>query len=147
MNIDHFTPFLPSTVAYDAFDQKGRAHSHSELWKFGETDSKAFPLVAVGTALVAVGAAIGVTMPMIGLPILAIAVTIVLLPLTWVTERRTGKVQTGAALLAVVIGMMLSGGGAAWSALQNPVTGLTVAVWGFALCGVGGWRLILNRSE
>lgn len=112
-----------------------------------DTDSKDFPLVAVGTALVGVGAAIGVTMPMVGLPILVIAVTITLLPLTGVTERRTGKVQTGVALLAVVIGMMLSGGGAAWSALQDPWTGLTVAVLGFALCAVGRWRLILNRTE
>jgi len=111
-----------------------------------ETDSKNFPLVAVGTALIAVGAATGVTMPMIGLPILVVAVTIVLLPLTGATQRRNGKVRTGVALVAVVVGMMLSGGGAAWSALQDPVTGLTVAVLGFALCAVGGWRLVINRT-
>lgn len=112
-----------------------------------ETDARVLPLVAVGTALVVVGAAIGVTKPMIGLPILVVAVTILLLPVTGVTQRRNGRVQTGVALLAVVIGMMLSGGGAAWSALQGPWTGLTVAVLGFALCAVGGWRLIVNRQE
>lgn len=109
--------------------------------------SKTVPMVALGAALIAVGAAIVVTMPMIGLPILVVAVTIVLLPLTGVTQRRSGKVRTGVALVAVVIGMMLSGGGAAWSALQDPVTGLTVAVLGFALCAVGGWRLIVTRPD
>lgn len=49
-------------------------------------------------------------------------------------------------LSALLIGMMLSGGGAALSVLQNPKLGLGIAVAGGVLCWLGAWRLIVTRA-
>lgn len=49
-------------------------------------------------------------------------------------------------LAAVLIGMMLSGGGAALSVVQFPMLGLGIAIAGGLLCGVSTWRLIVAQS-
>jgi hypothetical protein len=100
-------------------------------------DSDLMPLVAVGAALVATGAALASAQPLLGLLILVGAVTLLVYAVVRMVQRQQGR---------LVIGMMLSGGGAALSAVHAPMVGLGIALGGGVLCAVAGWRMIVGAS-
>jgi len=110
------------------------------------------PLVATGAVLVAVGAALAAARPLIGLAILIGAVALLAFTLLRMMRRQKARQQdraprrSDAWLLAVLTGIMLSGGGAALSAVQAPKIGLAIALGGGVLCGVGAWRMILGQG-
>ncbi len=109
-------------------------------------------MVAGGAGLVATGTAVGGTQPLIGFAILAVAVTLLIYALVRMARRQ--KAQDGKDaprrsdvwILAAVIGMMLSGGGAALAVVLDPAVGLGIALGGGVLCGIGGWRMIVGQQ-
>lgn len=108
-------------------------------------------LVAVGMSLVAVGAAGGIAQPALGLPVLLVGILVLMVSLLRASREDDGRaadarVQDGLGLVCLLAGMMLAGGGAAFSALQDAVTGLGIALAGGTLCGVGAWWLLRNRG-
>lgn len=119
----------------------------------GETrpDSRILPLVAVGTALVAAGVGLGMRWPLAGLLVLVVAVAILIFAVVQAARLQKGWSSasasgTGLALVVMLLGMMLSGGGAAWSAVQDPMIGLYTTLAGGVLCAIGVWRLIVLRA-
>lgn len=115
-------------------------------------DSDLLPLVAGGAALVATGTALGSIRPMLGLLIVLGAVTLLVLALTRMVQRQKGRSEgrnprrPDVWVVALVFGMMASGGGAALSAVHAPMIGFGIALGGGVLCGVGGWRMIVGVS-
>lgn len=109
-------------------------------------------MVVGGAGLVATGTAVGGTQPLIGFAILAVAVTLLIYALVRMARRQ--KAQDGKDaprrsdvwILAAVIGMMLSGGGAALAVVLDPAVGLGIALGGGVLCGIGGWRMIVGQQ-
>lgn len=115
-------------------------------------DSDLMPLVAVGAALVATGTALASARPLLGILILVGAVTLLVFAVVRMVQRQEGQPEghkadrSGVWVAAIVIGMMLSGGGAALSVVDAPMVGLAIALGGGVLCGVGGWRMIVRAS-
>jgi NADH:ubiquinone oxidoreductase subunit 6 (subunit J) len=115
-------------------------------------DSDLMPLVAVGAALVATGTALASAQPLLGLLILVGAVTLLVFAVVRMVQRQQGQPEgrkpdrSGVWVVAIVIGMMLSGGGAALSVVHAPMVGLGIALGGGVLCAVGGWRMIVGAS-
>jgi NADH:ubiquinone oxidoreductase subunit 6 (subunit J) len=115
-------------------------------------DSDLLPLVAVGATLVATGTALSSSQPLLGLVIIVGAVTLLVFALVRMVQRQEGqnegrKPRRSSVWVAVlVLGMMLSGGGAALTAVNDPVIGLGIALGGGVLCGVGGWRMIIEAN-
>ena len=115
-------------------------------------DSDLMPLVAVGAALVTTGTALASAQPLPGVLILVGAVALLVFALVRMVRRQEGQPEghkadrSGVWVLAVVIGMMLSGGGAALSVVHAPMVGLGIALGGGVLCAVGGWRMIVGAS-
>jgi NADH:ubiquinone oxidoreductase subunit 6 (subunit J) len=115
-------------------------------------DSDLMPLVALGAALVATGTALASPQPLLGVLILVGAVTLLVFALVRMVQRQEGKPErhkadrSGVWVLAIIIGMMMSGGGAALSVVHAPMVGLGIALGGGVLCAVGGWRMIVGAS-
>jgi hypothetical protein len=116
----------------------------------GDTDL--MPLVAVGATLVAIGTALSSTWPILGFLILVGAVTLLVFAVVRMVERQKGQTEeheprrSDVWVVAVVVGMMVSGGGAALSVVHAPMVGLGIALGGGVLCGVGGWRMIVGAN-
>lgn len=115
-------------------------------------DSDLVPLVAVGAILVATGTALSSVQPLLGIVIIFGAATLLVFALVRMVQRqrqqgegRTPR-RSSVWVVILVLGMMLSGGGAALSALNDPMIGLGIALGGSVLCGVGGWRMITGAS-
>lgn len=115
-------------------------------------DSDLLPLVTVGAALVATGTALSSVRPMLGLLVIIGAVTLLVLALTRMVQRQKGRSEgrnprrPDVWVVALVFGMMVSGGGAALSAVHAPMIGFGIALGGGVLCSVGGWRMIVGAS-
>lgn len=63
------------------------------------------------------------------------------------TRRSDGTgAGAGVPLALMAAGMMLSGGGAAWSSIHDPLAGFGVALAGGVVCAAGAWRLIARRG-
>jgi hypothetical protein len=116
----------------------------------GDTDL--MPLVAVGASLVAIGTALSSTWPILGFLMLVGAVTLLVFAVVRMVQRQKGQTAGRAPeradiwLVALVVGMMASGGGAALSVVHAPMVGLSIALGGGVLCGVGGWRMIVGAK-
>ena len=115
-------------------------------------DGDLVPHVAVGATLVATGTALSSVQPLLGLVIVVGAVTLLVFALVRMVQRQKGK-NAGRKprrsivwVVVLVLGMMLSGGGAALSAVYEPMIGLGIALGGAVLCGVAGWRMIVGAS-
>ena len=115
-------------------------------------DGDLVPLVAVGAILVATGTALSSVQPLLGLVIIVGAVTLLVFALVRMVQRQKGK-NAGRKprrsivwVVVLVLGMMLSGGGAALTAVHDPMIGLGIALGGGVFCGVGGWRMIIGAS-
>jgi len=115
-------------------------------------DTDLMPLVAVGASLVAIGTALGATWPVLGGLILVAAVTLLVFAVVRMVQRQKGQTAGRAPgradiwVVALVVGMMASGGGAALSVVHAPMVGLGLALGGGVLCGIGGWRMIVGAS-
>jgi len=115
-------------------------------------DSDLIPLVAVGASLVAVGTALSSPQPLLGILILMGAVSLLVFTVARMVQRQKGQIEgrkprrSDVWVLALVFGMMLSGGGAALSMVHAPMVGLGIALGGGVLCGVGGWRMIVGAK-
>jgi len=113
------------------------------------------PLVAVGAIMVAIGTALSSLQPLLGLPIIVAAVLLLVFVVVRMMQRQ--KRQKGQCegrkprrsdvwVVALVFGMMASGGGAALSAVHAPMIGFGLALGGGVLCGFSGWRMIIGVS-
>lgn len=115
-------------------------------------DTDLMLLVATGAALVATGTALASLRPLFGMALILVAVGLLLFTVMRLAQRQKGRWDAhqdqtnGLWLAAVLIGMMLSGGGAALSVVQFPMLGLGIAIAGGLLCGVSTWRLIVAQS-
>jgi hypothetical protein len=115
-------------------------------------DNDLMPLVAVGATLVAIGTALSSTWPILGFLILVGAVTLLVFAVVRMVQRQREYAggrepeRSDAWVVSLVIGMMLSGGGAALSAVHAPMIGLGIALGGGVLCSVGGWGMIVGAN-
>lgn len=120
--------------------------------KQDNVDTDLMPLVAVGALLVAIGTALSSTWPILGVLILVGAVTLLVFAVVRMVQSQGGHAagrapgRSDASVVALVVGMMVSGGGAALSVVHAPMLGLGIALGGGVLCGVGGWRMIVGTS-
>ena len=125
---------------------------HGAMAMQNNDDRDLMPLVVGGAALVATGTALSSVQPMLGLLIVLGAVTLLVFALTRMVQRQKGQIErrkprrSDVWVVALVFGMMASGGGAALSVVHAPMVGLGIALGGGVLCGVGGWRMIVGAS-